>query len=125
MIREDFENGFGGWVADGDVPPDPNNPSHFVEWNVTRVTGVARSGQYSVKFFIDGRQDDGTIWIERKISVKKNSQIQVKVSFEFYSQQVSFNTIAAVCAYAGIRSPKVEEDFVVLGQANQVAGWKK
>jgi len=124
IIQEDFENGFGEWVADADVPLDPNNPGHPVEWHITRVTSVTHSGQYSLEFFIDGGQDDGTIWIERKINVKKNSQIQVKVSFEFYSEQESFNTIAAVCAYAGIRNPEVEEDLAVLGPANEVAGWK-
>lgn len=124
IIREDFENGFGEWIAGVDVPSDPNNPGQFVEWNITRVTDVARSGQYSLRFFIDGRQDDGTIWIERKINAREDSQIQVKVSFEFYSEQESWNTMAVVCAYAGIRNPEAEEDFAVLGPANEVAGWK-
>lgn len=124
IIREDFENDFGEWIADADVPLDPNNPSQFVEWNITRVTDVARSGQYSLRFFIDGRQDDGTIWIERKINAGEGSQIQVKVSFEFYSEQESWNTTAVVCAYAGIKNPEVEEDFAVLSPANEVAGWK-
>jgi len=124
VITEDFESGFGEWVTDADVPLDPNNPGHSVEWNITLVTDPVRSGQYAVKFFIDGRQDDGTIWIERKIDVKKNSPIQVKLSFEFYSKHESFNTIATVCAYAGARNPEVEEDFKVLGSANEVTGWK-
>jgi len=124
IIKEEFENGFGEWVADAEVPPDPNNPGHFVEWNITHVTNVAHSGRYSLELFIDGGQDDGTIWIERKIGVKRNSQIQVKVSFDFYSESESFNTIAGVCAYAGIRNPEAEEDFTVLGPANEVAGWK-
>ena len=123
--KEDFENGFGEWIADAHVPLDPNNPGHYVEWHIERVTNVSRSGRYSLEFFIDGFQDDGTIWIEKKISVKSNSQIQAKVSFEFHSEDESFNTIAAVCAYAGVRNPEVEEDFVVLGPANEVAGWKK
>jgi hypothetical protein len=124
-IKEDFENGFGEWAIDADVPLDPNNPGHFVEWSITRSTDVASSGQYSLKFFIDGRQDDGTIWIERKMAVKKNAKIKVNISFDFYSEQESFNTIAAICAYAGIRKPEAEEDFNVIGSANEVAGWKK
>lgn len=76
-------------------------------------------------FFIDGQQDDGTIWVERKMNVKSNAQVQVKISFHFYSHTESFNAIAAVVAYAGIRNPEVEGDFVVLGTANEVAGWKK
>jgi hypothetical protein len=112
-------------MEDADVPLDPNNPGQCVAWNVSRVTSLVHSGQYSVELYVDGRQDDGAVWIEKKISVKNNSQIRVKVSFEFYSEQESFNVIASVCAYAGISNPEVEADFTVLGQANEVAGWKR
>jgi hypothetical protein len=125
IIKENFENGFGEWVSDADVPLDPNNPGHAVAWNITRSTDVASSGQYSLKLFIDGTQDDGTIWIERKIAVRKNALIHVNISFDFFSMQESFNTIAVICAYAGIRNPEVEESFGVIGSANEVAGWKR
>jgi len=124
VYDESFEQDFGGWAKDAQVSLDPNNPGHPVAWEVSRVTPLSYSGQYSMELYIDGRQDDGTVWIEKKISVKNNSQIQAKVSFEFYSEQESFNVIAGVCAYAGISNPEVEEDFVVLGPANEVAGWK-
>jgi len=124
IIREGFEEGFDDWAVDADVPLDPNNPGSFVEWNITRSRDIAHFGEYSLKFFIDGRQDDGTIWIERKLSVKKNSYIKIKISFMFYSESESFNTIASICAYAGIRNPEVEEDFAILGSANEVEGWK-
>jgi hypothetical protein len=88
------------------------------------VTPLSSSGQYSLELYIDGRQDDGTIWIEKQIPAKNNTQIHLSVSFEFYSEQKSFNLIAGVCAYAGISNPTLEEDFVVLGPANEVAGWK-
>jgi hypothetical protein len=125
IYNEGFEEGFSEWEGDADVPPDPNNPGSLVEWNVSRVTSPVKSGQYSVELYIDGRQDDGTVWIERSLSVKKNSQIQVKVSFEFYSETESFNVIAGVVGFAGTSNPEVEADFTVLGQANEVAGWKR
>ena len=125
IYGEGFEEDFGGWEGDADVPPDPNNPGFLVEWNVSRVTSPVKSGQYSLELYIDGRQDDGTVWIERKLSVKNDSQIQVKVSFEFYSESESFNVIAGVVGFAGTSNPEVEEDFTVLGQANEVAGWKR
>lgn len=125
VYNESFENDFGGWMADADVPLDPNNPSHPVDWNVSRVTSLAYSEQCSVELYIDGKQDDGTVWIEKKMSVINNSQIQIEVSFEFYSEQESFNVIAKVCAYAGVSNPEVEDDFVVIGSANEVAGWKE
>ena len=124
VYSESFEQDFGGWVKDADVPLDPNTGTP-VAWNVSRAASPSHSGQYSVELYIDGRQDDGTVWIEKKISVKNRSQIEVKVSFEFYSEHESFNVIAKVCAYAGISNPEVEKDLVVLGSANEVAGWKR
>jgi hypothetical protein len=125
IYDEGFEEDFGGWVGDADVPSDPNNPGSLVDWKVSRVTSPLKSGQYSVELYIDGRQDDGTVWIERKLSVRKNAQIQVKVCFEFYSERESFNVIADVVGFAGTSNPEVEADFTVLGQANEVSGWKR
>jgi len=126
---EDFEQNlgeedFGEWTANAFVPPDPNSPGNPVQWHIRRASNVSHSGAYSAEFFIDGKQDDGTIWLERKISVKQNAQIRLSVSFWLYSEQESFNTIAAIVAYAGITKPKVEDDFAVVGVANEVAGWK-
>ena len=54
---QDFELGLGDWVIDRDVPMDPNNPGHEVNWSVTRVENASRatSGTHSLKLFIDGR----------------------------------------------------------------------
>jgi len=118
------ETNFGDWTANQHVPQDPNNPGNLVQWHIRRASNVSRSGAYSAEFFIDGRQDDGTIWLERKISVNKNTQVRVSISFWLYSEQESFNTIAAVVAYAGTTRPAVEEDFTVVGYANEAQGWK-
>jgi len=125
IYDEGFEEDFGGWEGDADVPPDPNNPGSLVDWNVTRVTSPVKSGQHSVELYIDGKQDDGTVWIEKELLARKNSQIQVKISFEFYSESESFNVIAGVVGFAGTSNPEVEADFTVLGQANEVSGWKR
>ena len=120
---ESFENGMGTWIADADVPEDPNNPGQPVEWHIRRVENPSRSGRFSLELFIDGRQDDGTIWIETKIESRRRSQ--VRVSFWLYSEEQSFNTLAAICTYIGAENPEAEDDFYVLGAANEVAGWKK
>jgi hypothetical protein len=125
VSTESFEEDLGGWTEDADVPPDPNNPGHDVAWDISRVTSLAYSGQYSVEIYIDGKQDDGTVWIEKRLFVKNSSRIQVEVSFQFHSEQESFNVIAGVCAFVGNSDPAVEADFTVLGPANEVAGWKK
>jgi hypothetical protein len=124
VYKEGFEEDFGGWKSNADVPLDPNNPSSFVEWNVSRVNSPVKSGQYSVELYVDGRQDDGTVWIEKKFSARENARIYVDVSFDFYSETESWNVLAVVVGFAGARSPQVEEDFTVLSQANEVEGWK-
>ena len=123
--NESFEQDFGGWTGDTDVPPDPNNPGSNVEWNVSRTTSPAKSGQHSVKVYIDGRQDDGTVWIEKMLLTEMNAQVQVNVSFDLYSESESFNVIAAVVAFAGTSNPEVEADLKVIGKANDVSGWKR
>lgn len=125
VSTESFEEDLGGWTKDADVPLDPNNPAQDVAWDISRVTSLAHFGQYSVELYIDGKQDDGTVWIEKRLFARNSSQIQVQVSFQFHSEQESFNVIAAVCAFVGNSDPAVEADFTVLGPANEVAGWKK
>jgi hypothetical protein len=129
VITDDFEQNtgqgdLGEWFINGYVPQDPNNPGHTVQWHIKRVSNISHSDVHSMELFVDGKQDDGTIWLERKISVKKDAQIRVSVSFWLYSEQESFNTIAAVVTYAGIAKPQVEDDFAVVGFANEAAGWK-
>jgi len=126
VTNESFESGLGEWSKDAHVPLDPNNPGHYVFWNISRTNSLAYSGSYSLNFSIDGRQDDGTIWIERRIPVKPYSNIQVKVSFHLYSESENqVNIIAGVVVFVGTYDPEVEDNFQSLGQANQVSGWKE
>lgn len=113
-----FEDGFNGWEPDSHLPPQ------VVDWNVTVVGNVSSTGTKSVLLHVDGLQDDGTIWIERKLTIAPNVTKNVNVTFSFWSESESFNTIAVVVGYVGDKNPEVEEDFQVLGAANQVQGWK-
>jgi hypothetical protein len=45
IYNQGFEENFGGWEEDSDVPPDPNNPGFPVEWNVSRVKAPVESGR--------------------------------------------------------------------------------
>ena len=121
---DDFENDFGDWTIGSQVPEDPNNLGLGVEWIIQRSTNHSFSGKYSVLFGIDGRQDDGTIWITRKLMLEPNSEKSVNISFQLWSGEESFNTLVAVVGYIGINKPQAEPDFQVLGAANQVSGWK-
>lgn len=119
-----FEDGFEGWAAGADIPEDPNRPGELVDWSIELAGNVSFSGAKSALLYINGLQDDGTIWIERKLPVAPNSVRNVDVSFQFWSETESFNTLAVVVGYIGDKNPQVEEDFQVLGAANEVEGWK-
>lgn len=124
FFSDSFENGFGDWTLDSQVPEDPNNPGETVAWKIERTSDISLSGDHSVLFQIDGTQDDGTIWLERKLELPPNSAKTVTLSFQLWSPSESFNTIAEVVAYIGEDNAEVEDDFHVLGAADQVAGWK-
>lgn len=119
-----FESGFSGWTTGADVPDDPNNPGNPVNWTIELVDDISHGGNQSVRFFIDGTQDDGTIWIQRKIFLTPSSVSNVSVSFQLWSPSESFNTIANTVGYMGTKNATVEGDFQTLGAANQVEGWK-
>ncbi len=116
-LTSDFEDGLGNWTADVDLPAQ-------VDWNVTTVANVSSTGNHSVQLYIDGLQDDGTVWIEQKLHLEPNQTRNVNVTFSFWSENESFNTMAAVVGYVGDKNPSTEGDFQVLGNANDVAGWK-
>lgn len=126
---QDFEQGFDGWIIDRDVPMDPNNPGYEVNWSITRAENASRaySGTHSLKLFIDGRQDDGVIWIEKNYTLKADKNYRVTVSFQFYCGTVSFNTITLVVGYCNTTNPEVEADFVegILGTGEEAPEWKE
>lgn len=123
-FSDDFEEGLNGWTPDAHVPEDPNNPGNPVAWEIDVSSNQSVSGSQSVRFMIDGLQDDGAIWIERKLSLEPNSVKNVNVTFQFWSPSESFNTIAVVVGYIGDKDPAVEEDFQVIDPANMAEGWK-
>lgn len=126
--EQDFENEWNDWTTDSDVPMDPNNPGDEVAWNISRNDQQALSGNYSLKYQIDGRQDDGVIWIERSFSLDPNRNYHISLNYSLYSFSESFNKLIIVVGYINTTSPETEEDFDYsdgrLGYGNDVAGWK-
>lgn len=119
-----FEDGLSDWTPSSDVPEDPNRPGQLINWKIESANNVSYSGNKSILFYIDGLQDDGTIWIKNKLSSDPNVIRNVTVSFQFWSETESFNELAVVVGYIGNETAEVEEDFQVVGAANQAEGWK-
>src|SRR4030042_7178614 len=109
------------WNADADVPLEPNTGT-FVEWYIIQVSNLSHSPPTSAMLFLDGSQDDGTIWAERKISVNGTG---VTLSLWLSSSFQSEASFCDVVAYVGASNPEFEEEFVSIGSCNQVAGWKR
>jgi hypothetical protein len=90
LIMDGFEQGSDeiveGWTIEADVPLNPNDHGDVVEFSIRRVSNISYSGNYSALFFIDGTQDDGTIWLERKINMNPNTQTRVNMSLWLLSQ---------------------------------------
>jgi hypothetical protein len=120
-----FENSLQGWTRDHfiDCEQDPE-PCDF-NWRITRSTEQALDGDRSLKMFLDGTNDDGTIWLERRFDVEPNSTTEVTIRFWLWSEGESdFNTWPVV-AYAGRANPETEEDFTIVGQTDRRAGWTR
>lgn len=123
-ITDGFTYNMDEWQTDSDVPMDPNNPGEEVAWNISHVQDMTNPSNGIIRYFIDGSQDDGTIWIEQQVSLTPNKEYNGTLRFRFYSETESFNQIAAVVGYIGNSNPETEMDLSVLGAANEVEGWK-
>jgi hypothetical protein len=122
-LADGFERGVDGWQQGFDLPPDPNRPGQLVAWSITPSGEQAAEGATSARFYLDGRQDDGTIWLVRTFDVAPDTDVLVTLRFQLWSVDESFNTIAAVVAYAGSTAPAREADFDRSRRANDAAGW--
>lgn len=123
VVDEGFE-GEVGWSVGKDVPLDPNT-GEPVEANASVSTLMARTGLRSMMLEIDGRQDDGTIWVETAVQLPDSGTKRVRLAFFVYSEAESFNVLANVVGFLGTAAPSGEADFEVLGQANPGAGWNE
>jgi hypothetical protein len=124
-LEEKFEAGLGGWEKGADVPPDGERPNQTVEWSIEPSTEQARDGQASARLFLDGKHDDGTIWLTRSFAVPANGSYTVRIALDLWSPSESFNTLGKVAAYAGPRQPVEEEDLDTSQPADQATGWKR
>ena len=116
VVQESFENGFGQWRPD----TDGRAPTA----TVTISGEQAFDGAKSVKIFMDGRQDDGTAWIETQLSGPPLARLRVTLSFQLWSPGQGVAGGWVVVGHAGTADPEAEADFTRLGYTDVVAGWR-
>lgn len=123
VIDEGFENGLEAWTVGTDLPDDPNMEGK-VAAEVTIQEETVFAGAKSARLYIDGRQDDGTIWIARQVDASMADE--VSLSFRFWSPfKGSFNNLAYVVAYVGPAQPQREADLPRLAPVTDVGEWDK
>jgi hypothetical protein len=112
--RESFEQDLGGWQPDTD--------GRARRWLISRTAERAVDGRFSLAYYLDGTNDDGTIWIERTFPVPRDAAVTVHVSFWLYSPTQDY-TGWPVVATAALANPSREADFRIVGRAGQRVGW--
>lgn len=117
-----FEEGVTDWETDSDVPDDPNDPGNPVDWEIRRSTERAATGSASLRYYLDGRQDDGTIWIVRPFTFEGGRAYEVTMRADAWSASESFNTLAYLVMYAGRTRPTSEGSFPEPGGNSSDAG---
>jgi hypothetical protein len=122
VVNGGFEEGYRGWLVGRDLPTDPNTGLP-VATSVDVVGDPTASGDRALRFSIDGRQDDGTLWVQQAADLEPVDTLSVAV----HSPEESFNTITKLAAYAGPlpeRGWLRENDFDTERAVEDHAGWE-
>mgnify|MGYP000185732018 CR=1 FL=1 len=124
LVNGSFEEGWVGWSIGRDLPEDPNREGQqAVASRVGVTTEDATHGQASCRMFIDGSQDDGTVWVQQPVDLSAYDYLAVD-----YGVSTSFNEIRKAAVYAGPEpsKPLTETDFDTSKslEGHSRSGWK-
>lgn len=122
---ESYEQGFGSWVPDHSWLCEPGCGA--LDWSISRSRDRAFNGFYSLKGYLNSNHGDGTIWVERPFYLSQLPKKTYSVTLSFYLWSATATTANTwpVVAYLAQTDPEAEADFTVIGQTNQVVGWKQ
>ncbi|MFB6107121.1 MAG: hypothetical protein ABEJ70_09135 [Halobacteriaceae archaeon] len=116
-----FEDGLDGWAVGRDLPTDPNTGDPVAS-RIAVTDATASEGSRALSLFLDGRQDDGTVWVQRPAPLGDVSTLSVDV----HSPAESFNTITKAAVYAGPHPerPLTESRFDTSRPVEDHEGWR-
>jgi len=128
-----FEDDWSAWTIGRDLPTDPNRGTErsvASEVGITTrntvgpgETGETTDGVTSLRLFIDGGQDDGTVWVQQPVDLSEYDYLAVD-----YLVSTSFNEILQPAVYAGpaVEDGLSESDFDTSKSlaGHDAAGWR-
>jgi len=119
-----FEDDWAAWTVGRDLPTDPNRPGdRAVGSDVGVTTRKSTDGETACRLFIDGSQDDGTVWVQQPVDLSEYDYIAVD-----YVVSNSFNEIGQPAVYTGPEpsEPLTEQDFDTSKslEGHSGSGWK-
>lgn len=112
LANESFEDDLAGWTVGTDLPTDPNEPTNTdgerptVDASATVTTRDASDGSHALELYVEGLQDDGTVWVQQPVDLAGVSTVAVD-----YLTTKSFNQRANAAVYAGPDRGLAEADF--------------
>lgn len=118
-----FEDGLSGWTVGSDLPADPSaGGDRPVDSDVTVTSERASNGTRSCALFLDGRQAEGTLWVQQRASLSGDERLAV----DYYSERESVNTVARAAVYAGPVPDDglAESDFDTTRAVEDHSGWR-
>jgi hypothetical protein len=110
IVWHGAESGMSSWIADADVPYDPDILLAR-RWRVAHTRTEAFEGHGSLAMFFDGGSDDGTVWVERWIQADPGQTRNVVLRWAF---GIESNNATAPVYFIGPYDPEVESDFEIL-----------
>mgnify|MGYP002277837900 CR=1 FL=1 len=119
-----FEDDWTAWTVGRDLPTDPNRPGdRAVGSDVGVTTRRSSDGETACRLFIDGSQDDGTVWVQQPVDLSEYDYLAVD-----YVVSNSFNEIGQPAVYTGPEpdDPLSETDFDTSKslEGHSRSGWK-
>jgi len=70
LTNGSFEDDWAAWSVGRDLPTDPNRPGdRAVGSDLGVTTRRSSDGETACRLFIDGSQDDGTVWVQQPVDL--------------------------------------------------------
>ncbi|MGC9334650.1 MAG: hypothetical protein ACP5JJ_10910, partial [Anaerolineae bacterium] len=85
VFEERFEESLDAWQQGADVPEDPERPGQPISWSIEMSPDQVVEGSSSARFALDGKQDDGTIWLAHPLDVPAEVAYRVRLAFDLWS----------------------------------------